>query len=327
MAFEKLGTTGQSLATLQTFKFNYIYQMTKYGQEAAKGNFLPFAHFMALQLLLGGMTGALGMDELDDLWETVKAFLPNDAYNAVKDISIKGWLVEHMGDFLSYGGLSTVTGTNIYSRFDASNAIPGDPLSLGRSMEELFPHVAETWKMGKGVMNFFSSDPAKATAAEQALTPSAFRGLHDVESDVLTSSSGMARSISGGQISGKYQRDDFDTAVRMYGLKSLEEAKASEKDFRFKRMQKELNDRRQAISKKVVNQIVTGNVEDLESNLKTYVKLGGDGNSLVADGRIQEAFINANTTELQRLAIAAQSGKYPAVYSLMLYIQGQQQAK
>lgn len=324
LAFGKMGLTGNALSTLQTFKLNQINQMVKYIDELRDGNPVPALQFFGLYYLLGGLTGFVGVEDADALYEGFKSILSDEQFaalpKAMREFGVKKKIME-MDELVSMGPVSKLTGANLYTRFDSSNIIPieGD---MGESLGNLFPFVKDLYTQAGGAKDLASGDPNTRLAGGYAMMPSSLKGPYENLAPGFTTPEGVVgRSTNPAE--GDYRRTESEQDLRNFGFRSTKEAKTRELDFRDRKLQKDLQTRRSNISKKVSNQILFGKAEDLNDSIEAYTRLGGDPNDLVTDAGLQQKFFNKNTNRLEKLFAAAQNGKLPALYDLLRYMESQ----
>lgn len=322
LAFAKAGLTGNALSTLQTFKLNQLNQMVKYIDDLRNGNPAPALMFFGLYFLLGGLTGFVGVEDADALYEMFKSILSDDQIAAlpkgVREFGVKKAIME-MDELVSMGPVSALTGLNLYSRFDSSNILPLEN-TFGDSLGSLFPFAKDQIAQVGGLKNLLSSDPNKRLAGGYAITPSAAKGIYENVVPGFTTPEGtVGRGTNPAE--GEYTRTPEERSLRNYGFRSTKEAKTKELDFRNRKIQKDFEARRANIAEKVGNQILYGSLENLNDSIQAYIKLGGDPESLITDAKIEKKFINKNTNRLQKLQMAAQSGSYPAINDLLRYME------
>jgi hypothetical protein len=320
--FNEMGLAGHMVNTFTAFKLNQLAQVATYYQQAKKGNPVPLIMLAGLMYALGGATGMLGVEDADALLELAKlgakpfgGLPPN-----LENFTIKGFLLKQP-DIVAAGPVSTLTGLNLYTRFNQSDIIPVDPLDPKASFQSLFPYASAMINSGGGLYNLlFSSNYSEKLAGGYQLTPPGMRGLYE-EYVPGMKQEGIAQSVSQPGSKGVYKRSEEESLIRKTGFKSLNEAMTREKDFQASREEKKSQTKRTTIANRVRANIALGQIDGIEEAIKDYFKWGGDPNTLMDDAEITQRFIDARTTELQRLAIKAQTGKYPATQALLRRLQ------
>lgn len=313
-AFQQVGAVGNALATLQTFKFNYLNTLHEFSQKAAKGNWTPLATWIATQGIIGGAISLPFLQDADDIWETIKGALPHGAYTKVKDVSIKPYMISHMGD-LAYGLPSNILGVDLSSRMDASQ-------TQDLSMSGLFPFIADTYRqassLGEAVTN---SNETTMSQAAYNVAPTGLQGM--VETSLPAFKAGP-KNAQGKQVyqrpralekhEGLYARTPKEELIRSIGLRSLEESKTSTMEYRMSQNNKELSDRMKqaatdyydAISRKASKEVIA-------KYANRYIELGGQSGAL--QSLIKQGELNQSTTPDQRRAIAAKTQQGATTYN------------
>lgn len=339
MLFQRAGLTGNALSTLNTFKINQVNQMIKYLGEAKKGNVLPAAQFFGAYLMIGGATGFIGIEDADALWQMFLQMGSDEKYASlpkeVREFSIKKALIENTHEWVAFGGVSGLTGIDIYRRFDSSNLMPVDPDGLDQTFSSLFPFAADTYKSatgaasGLGYMLGIHGDKASALAGGYAAMPTAGRGIYEANMPGWKSEETGVYPRPSDPTAGVYARDPEkpvlgglanEENIRNTGFRSLDEAKTRDIDFVEERQDRIYSKRRASFAKKVRNNIVVGSPPNLEKALDTYFELGGDPESLLADAQIDKELFQRHSSKIQKLYAAAENGAFPAVERLVRYL-------
>jgi predicted GNAT family acetyltransferase len=280
MMFEKMGLVGNALSTLQTFKFNYYNQLHYFSQQAAKGNWKPLAAFMGIQAAIGGTLSMPFLQEIDDAWQTVKGWLPDSVHEPVKDFNIKEKMIETMPDWLSYGGMSKITGANMSNRFDSGNL-------ADFSFDGLFPFVTDLYKQGSSVAGF-ATNPNKTTFAQmahQVAPPGPIQGMVETGMDPFKGGTTPKGTV---YVNPNHLQDhdaDFvrtpqQETYRKFGLRELEESKYRDQRYRQIQDEKEINKRRDTNATRFYDAIVRKDVDEAKGYAKRYLMYGGNPDTL-----------------------------------------------
>lgn len=290
MAFDKLGTTGEALKTLQTFKFNYYNQLHYFFKEAVDGRPRGLITFMALQAMLGGAIGLPLLQEMDDIWSMIRDNLPNDLHTKklpmsdtyVKDFSIKQKMIETMPDWASYGGLSKLTGANFSSRFDAGNL-------ADMSFDSLFPFIKDISNQASKVYNY-TKEPGTSTGAEALYAlapPGPIQGLLETNMDAFKG----PKTPEGNQVylnprdlrkqDANYVRTPEQESYRVLGLTELEEAKYKAKRYTQNQMERESDMRRKELADKFFDAVIKKEDKTRDKIIYQYMKYDGDPQTLI----------------------------------------------
>lgn len=334
MFFQRFGLFGNALSTLQTFKLNQMNQMVTYVDQLRSGNPVPALQFFGAYLMLGGASGFMALDDIDALWKLLLKAVPSEQYAKLPEwakMGPKGAIIQNIPDYVAFGGVSKLTGVDLYRRFNSSDITPIDPDGLDQSLASAFPWIADLYKQGKGVFQLFSDNKAEQMAGMYAVTPTSMRGALEENLPGWVSPNGVAPQ-STDPSRGVYTRDPNhkvlfgaanERSIRNLGMRSLKEAATRDKDFQIDRVNREHEERRTDIAKTVRQNIILGTTQNLERKLQTYAKLGGDPNTLFDQAQLDEAFFQKHTDKFQKLQAAANDRNLPAVSELIRYAKAQ----
>lgn len=287
MMFDKMGLTGDALRTLQTFKFNYYNQLHYFFKEAKEGRPSALLTFLGLQGMLGGALGMPLMQEIDDIWETIRDHLPNDLHHRVKDFGIKKKLMETLPDWAAYGGVSKLTGANLSSRFDSGNL-------ADFSLDSLFPFFKDIGKQVTDVAKM-ANNPNATTAAQAAYSvtpPGPLQGTLETNMDAFkggTSKEGNTTYLNPRDLQkqdASFVRTPVQEQYRRFGLTELSESKY--KDLRYKqgKSDQESTLRRNEQTEKFFDAVVRQDKKDMEKAIYYYTRYDGNPQTLI--DRIEE---------------------------------------
>lgn len=309
--FNRLGVVGNALATLQTFKINQLNQLYLMSKEAADGlkngnvkKALPLAHLMALQMTMAGAMGFFAVETLDAFWELLKkgvATATPRLYTHLKDTGIKQNILEHLPDWLAYGGVSAATGINWSNRFDAGTVV--DP-----AWDALAPFIAEGVKSAGDVAKFAMS-PNKPNAAEMAyqLSPASLKGpveLAMFKGETRPDGKTMFQKPTD-YYQGSILRTPEQMSARKWGGRELEEAKEKERFYRDTREEGNLTTAKTGVAEGFRKAVFRGDMESAKSHAMNYASLGGDVNTIFSN--LPEAAIRMHTTPLERIYMQAKN--------------------
>ena len=175
MIFSKLGSAGNFLNTLQTFSWNFFNQFKYYANEAAKGNVLPMATFIATQYMVAGAMGVPGVEDSYKLWMKLKDMLPATTWKKIQDNEFlsepKLWMLKNAGTSSVYGYLSDKSGIGLTSRL----AAPGGAQMLSSPLGPITDIAGQV-----GSVASLALDPTNSTKQAQAamnVAPTGMKGL------------------------------------------------------------------------------------------------------------------------------------------------------
>jgi hypothetical protein len=281
MAFDKMGMVGNAMSALQTFKFNYYNQLSYFYKEAHEGRPRGLVTFLAMQGAMGGTLSMPFLQEIDDVWETVKSMLPDDLYVGVKDFGVKKWMIQNMPDWASFGGMSKLTGANMSSRFDSGNV-------ADMSFDSLFPFISDLAKQGKAVAGAVANpnETTIATAAHTVAPPGPIQGMVETGMDAFkagpTQDGKMMykspRKLD--QQKADYARTPEQEMYKKFGFTELEESKYKEQRWRQGTIEREMTERQRKIVGTWYDAVVRGDKEDMKKYTNRYIAYDGDPDNL-----------------------------------------------
>ena len=324
--FSKMGSTGTALATLKQFDINFFNQLqgyTKYAMQTK--NFAPLLTFTALQLMMAGTMGFIGMQNIDDMWKFIRDMIPSRYVDKeFATFSPKQWMLENLNPMLSRGPVSAVSGINFASSLDAGSVV--DP-----SLNGLFPFYSVVKDMVMPPLEYFQNPSAdNLHKMVYNMTPYGSRGMletgkifgHDLPDAINTKS--WFTSPGGQSMSpqnpgeGKYTRTEQDTNLRSAGFTSTREAMIKEADYTNQEDEKTLDERKQGIVKQLGSSIRNDDMSDAGDLIQKYIDLQGDPRDILSDQKMTDLVIKWNTDYKDRAAIALKSGdKLGSVYKYM----------
>jgi hypothetical protein len=316
--FTKLGTIGTGMATLKQFDINFFNQIqgyTKYAMQTK--NFSPLLAFSALQIMMAGTMGFIGVQTLDDLWKFIRDMVPNRYVDKeFVTFSPKKWMLEHFNPWVSRGPVSVATGINFASSLDAGTIV--DP-----SFNGIMPFYGEVKNTVVPPFEYFN-DPSKDNLHKWIYnwTPYGSRGTletgkfmnQDLPDAIntkswYTSPGGQSMSAQNPGV-GKYTRTPQDTALRSEGFTSTREAMIKEGEFMSSETEKTLEDRRQTLVKSLGSSVRNNDMGRAGDLLTKYVELDGDPRDLVSDEKIKDLAMKWNTDYKERAEIALKTGEH-----------------
>lgn len=310
--YQRMGMVGNALSTLQTFPLTYMAQGLTYYRQAKKGNPVPLLAFMGTTLMMTGATGLIGLDDAIDLYNFVKRWiLTPSQYAAIEKYPMladpKGWLVKNTPDWVSYGPVSSLTGTNLFTRTTMGDVVQFGPFesSTTNIIESMFPFVAELYKTGEGAWDIgvgvAKGDMKRIKEGGYAMTPSGLRGLYEETVPGFREGTIIKRPSD---LKVKQVDRPLDEAEkRMLGFRSMREQKELDLGFA-NRTQEELRAKQyKNASDSLLNAIY--NQKGIPDAFETWVALGGDPRNL---NQVQKRYIlNSTATKLQQDAMKARS--------------------
>jgi len=239
--FNKLGTTGSILNTLQTYPMSFYNQyahMTKYMVDGFKEGkpqaALPFLTMLALQYQLAGAMGAPYVNDAYKLYMWAKDLLPAEYWQQAQESSLasdpKLWLMENAGNASVSGTLSDKTGLGLSAKVSA----PSPSEMFQSPAGPIVDVVKQALKWGK-----VATDPTNMTKWIEAARASSFPLI---QGQIDASSLGEGKTFNtrpdGSKVTlkpsdlaareGQYLRTPKEDAIRRWGLRPQSEVVSSE---------------------------------------------------------------------------------------------------
>lgn len=330
LVFERGGLTGDAAATLHSYQINNLFQLYNFGVQFKNGNPAPLMNMMFMQFLSAGLMGMWFIDDLDDAWENFKKLLSHDDYMKYKDVSIKNFILKHGNDFMAYGAVSKLTGTNIHTRMNAADQLPIWPFE---PMD-----VTSVQGIGKGLANMAGNAVPFAGTAGNLVT-AGVKGINAATPERRKWEAGYAAApavaqgpmerlpaFNEGAVSknpnrieeGFRRRTEEEKSLRDFGFRSTAEQRDKDKQYMNSKIEQELARRLKNASKTATDHILDGNIKRGTTEIIKYVDLGGEPSQIL--NALPKEKLKGMTTELERRAMEAGSGSRASVLKLKRYL-------
>lgn len=302
LIFSKLGATGNLMNTLQTFPMNFYNQWAMFAKEASKGNVAPLMAAFALQYGVAGAMGIPGFQDLDSLWNMIKPMLSDKMFAKVKDFDPKLFVLEHLGDAGLYGKFAEHFDLGITSRV-AAPAIHEMPVSPFGMIGDL---AEQATNVGKVAM-----DPSNKTKQAQALMSVAPVGLQGyLETGPLRDQTSVERGDGSrmyyksndlaDRSAGYVRSPEQEQLRKTLGLKTLQETKAREVDYRTKKIERDIQDRSRSLTEKYYDAVRNGDEARAQDLYTLYAQL--NSGKTIDKEQIKRQINEEFLTELERTA-------------------------
>jgi hypothetical protein len=275
--YQAMGSVGQMLGALTTYKHNFIEQQTSRIINAKQ-------HPAALAATLGmvfGLYGIAGMAGYQELSQISEELLGKSIRELIMEDPTKS-------NALLDGVASWYSGIDIQSRLSQSSMFPDSPLSAA-------PHVANTARiLGAAVEAGKNRDEASWNKLASAAMPTSAR--HIFEDTMLTDEQGNVRDFTGKLKTEQPRNEAERTVKRVTGMAPLRER--IDRDTLWTQRQRSMDNQQKMkdLSKQFEAAIVLGG--DVNKLVQEYATLGGDPQQLLS--RIPEIIQQANMTPKQR---------------------------
>jgi hypothetical protein len=311
--FAKLGLVGSAASTLKSYLVNYYNNMGRYGQEAMNGKPRALLYALGLQGALYGVLNLPGMQEVNDIWESLKKTLPDDVFKHVKDVNLKKLVIEHLGDSAAYGNISTMSGVNLANRGSIA-------VDQQFALDGLFPFISDLYKQGASVGNMIVNP--NETTADQALYNMAPSGpLQGMQSQtnsfkVGENEDGTTTFVKPTKLTEhehNYDRTPDQIAKKNWGFTDLEEARTKDLKYSLSTEESAMAARRDQNVTKAFDALQRHDDGDFVKAQERYMDMNGDPdkfmNELLAEAykmnisrdAITAIKNNPSLTDLQRL--------------------------
>jgi hypothetical protein len=284
--FNRIGMTGNALATLQTFKINQLNQLKLfYNKGRQSGDWTPLAGMLAIQFALAGTAGMYGIDTADDILDfLIKQGVDAGLVNKdVLEFGIKKSMLANWHPGVSTGVFSQAMGQmNFQAKMDAGTLIePG--------FENLVPFVADYGHQiaafGRLAQSLARGENPRVAGdrAVHAIMPSTGKSFYEMIGGfggTMTNSQGAAFPISDPS-QPVYQRTEGDKVRKFMGMSSIDEAMAKEQHYQVKNAEGRVNAAQEVQSKKIKEGLMIGDADQIKEGLLDYAVLGGDVDRLL----------------------------------------------
>lgn len=311
MVFEKLGTTGNFLNTLQTYPVNWYNQWNLFGREAMKGNVGPFLAALMLQYTVAGAMGIPGFEDMTKLWDLIKDNVLSDTtYAKYRDndwfTDPKMAMVKHFGQPSVYGVLSDESGIGLTSRVAAPGAgqmlqSPGGPaLDIGKQLSNLGSAITDPTNTTKWAQVAMSSSPPGVQGLIET-SPMMEGTMWDKRGDGQRI---YGRPGDVASRTGVVTRIPEEDTIRKFGLRSQRETVERELGYRFDKNKRTAEQRAKSIPDAFYDAVRRGDKNRAMDLYGAYVKLTGNEISDEAwNAQVKQNFM----TTVERAGDAAES--------------------
>ena len=323
--FDKLGTVGNAMNTLQTFPINYYQQWNWAAREAGKGNVLPAAVMFATQAYVAGAMGIPGFADTDKLWNWMKELAAEyspQLWDKMKDIDLKEIMLG-MGNSALYGGLSEQSGISFTSRA----AAPAGSEMLSSPLGPYQDFGRQLGDVGNAIVNPSAQSGAQALLS---VAPTGMQGALEVgplkdQTSVINQETGKrvyGRTRDLASREGQVARSPQDELIRATGLRSQREVVERDQAYRLNKLQSDSNTVIAKLPNKIYNELRNNNMEKATDLINLYSRLSGKD---ISTQQIESEAMKEFTTSSQRATMGATT--VPALVALKRLQQIQERQK
>lgn len=279
--FGSTGLLGETAGRLQTFKMNDLTQTLEYMRDAKSANpknWIPISTKLGTTILFAGITGMVGMDVLELLWQGLQAIDEKGENKWLSDHTLKGLIYESMPLWASKGVLSASTGIDLSGSF-AQNLVGENPL------QSIAPIAGTMYEQAMGLPKVFSDKNMTKAQGLNALLPSVARGK--IERELLTNPTDDGQTQVVSPYTGKTAWKG--KGQQMYGnLRSLERGNYGFENREQSKFAQNVNESKAAVTKAVQQYTVNlyqniqkgedtqQSINDISKQLHRFYEFGGD---------------------------------------------------
>jgi hypothetical protein len=291
---------------------NFYNQWSYFAREAGKGNIMPFAAALGVQMAVAGAMGVPYVEDLDKLYTWVKNKMPAEQWAKVQGSDFwadpKMWTVRHFGQWSMYGVLSDKSGVGMTSRV----AAPG----LNQMIQAPGGPVIEVAKQAGNVLDAAThpTDKTKALQALHSVTPAGLQGA--LETSPLMEGTAYNKMPDGSTVVNSTTDFSKHTAVatrspaeqkmRAFGLRSQREVLEREANYRAFQNIKAGQDKAKELPDRIYDAAKRGDKAEVGELVKMYsVLTGKEYSNEMFENQIKQDYM----TNIQR----ASSGKTTAL--------------
>jgi len=298
--YSRLGHLGEIASGLTTFKHNNYSQLALFGKEAFRGNPAALTVFLSTAVIIGGLSGLYGREDLQVIWRGLQEanLIPADAPSPNELIA------NHVPNYLSYGAISGITGLDISPLFNPPGLLasgsPMDVLPIAKKAGEMLGTGASV--VLKGI------NPEKENTNQDwrefvhSWRPTSF----GVAEDIANTKNGVVLNPNTGL--GQFKRGEFDISnrdwqARMMGMYSTKESRQRTAERENKVTTAMQTTKRGELLKEMKNLNESG--KSLRDLPQKFIRYGGNPNEVgdaVLKHKIEQAL-----TETQRKEIESKS--------------------
>ena len=298
--YSRLGHLGEIASGLTTFKHNNYSQLALFGKEAFRGNPAALTVFLSTAVIIGGLSGLYGREDLQVIWRGLQEanLIPADAPSPNELIA------NHVPNYLSYGEISGITGLDISPLFNPPGLLasgsPMDVLPIAKKAGEMLGTGASV--VLKGI------NPEKENTNQDwrefvhSWRPTSF----GVAEDIANTKNGVVLNPNTGL--GQFKRGEFDISnrdwqARMMGMYSTKESRQRTAERENKVTTAMQTTKRGELLKEMKNLNESG--KSLRDLPQKFIRYGGNPNEVgdaVLKHKIEQAL-----TETQRKEIESKS--------------------
>lgn len=276
------GWLGQSIGLYQTYQLNLLQQMFRNVQTGQKKSVL-FA--LGMQQTLFGLQGLPGFHAINQ--HLIGNAEGNSAHHDLYS-EVPSYFSKDVGEFLLYGGVSSLTRAGVYTRGDISprqiTVLPVLPTDWP-GLSVLSRTVGNTLDMFKKISGGGDILPSLLHAVEHNGMNRMIQGMAQVAGGVTTTSSGSLLSLTRPPNAGLLDVLSIANTARMLGARPLDEAIALDENYRKVAYQMADVQRMEELGQVVKSKLINGDNLDPDEISTIATKYAAAGGRLETFGR------------------------------------------
>lgn len=282
MLYSSLGTMGQFMGALTTYKHNLLDQFTSRTLDAKKGQVAPAAVMLGIAYTLYGLSGMPGYQEADEI-------VQRTTDKTIRNIAFDSMPHESLWD----GLLSASTGIDFQSRLSMASVLPDD---VGTTLS---PQISNFWDITAKAMDYAKNgDLNSQVAAALAATPAGLRGA--TEASMNTDADGYVLNKYGQRKYDVPRSESEQTTRAITGLRPLNERVTDEATYAIRKAEARRMDKLKDASGRMESALIRGDMESLNKFAQVYIDNGGDISQVLSQRQIESFLVKGKMSEKQR---------------------------
>ena len=228
--YREMGAVGEMMVTLQRYKHNSLSNMAMLGREAKRnGNFKPIATAIASGVAFSGLTGMIGFNEADAMYQTITKAMG-------KPDTLTRLAMEKLPDIANFGVISTLSGIDMSKRFGMA-LFPDSPSGM------LFPGASRLAEAGGSVVDYaMNPNETNFDRMVRGVAPNSVRGMLDIAN--FQDKSGMA--FNPRTLEATVERTPMDVTAKALSGTGLHESKEKARLYQESLVDKAMDERRKS---------------------------------------------------------------------------------
>lgn len=301
------GALGQAVGLFQTYQLNMIQQLTR---GVAENGLSSLARLAALQSTIYGMNGVPGFDAINrKLVGEASGNVNNDDLISTTYASAP----KFVADAFTYGVVSAVSGTNLYTRGDINprnlTVIPLNPMDAP-AYQVLAKALGNLGDVLGGSLNGNPLGQVISQGIEHNGMNRSLSGIGAILNGLVSAKDQTFTTDKNSNITYANDLLSFMTYARLGGAKALDESIVRDKFYRDASYEAARKEKVSKLGKKLKQEILSEggvNFDTLKGFQEDYVKMGGNPRSF--NSWMMTQMTNTTETKAQQLATQLKNPK------------------